>query len=34
MIIYRTTDKFVGTDEHGNKYFEREEGIKNAIISF
>ena len=31
LVIYRTNDKFIGADEYGNKYFEREEGIKIAI---
>lgn len=26
MVIFRTTDKFVGSDHYGNRYFERVHG--------
>lgn len=27
LLIYRTNDLFMGSDQHGNRYFERPEGL-------
>lgn len=31
LLIYRTNDLFMGSDQHGNRYFERPEDLSRGI---
>lgn len=33
LLIYRTNDLFMGSDQHGNRYFERPEGLPCSSLS-